>query len=701
MARPLVLLSALLFPVLPLIAADTELVDGFVEERVVQGITGAVALTVCPDGRILICEQTGALRVVKAGLLLPEPFVTLEVDSTWERGLLGVALDPGFPERPYVYLHSVPSKPYPHHRISRFTAKGDVADPGSEKILFEGEDQGTVKSPVPWGHQGGALHFGPDGKLYFGLGDQRTGAPAQALDSLLGKMLRINPDGTIPEDNPFAGRTKGPFRAIWAVGLRNPFAFAFHPASGRMFINDVGESSWEEIDEGVAGANYGWPQSEGPTADPAFRGPIHSYGRGIGQSITGGVFYTGTQFPAAYRDKYFFMDFEAHWIHVLDPDHPETAAPFAAHLVRPVDLAVGPDGCLYVLQRNAWVKDDKFRPGTGFLTRIRHVPGAVSTARKVESVPIVPRGGAALKVRTTPDGLPKLLSETGIFASLRSLEPVAGIVPYEVNSPLWSDGASKRRWMALPENRQIGFSARGDWSFPAGTLFIKHFELGRKLETRLLVVDGSGGGYGVTYRWRADQSDAELLDGAQTENLGRQSWTYPSRADCLACHTVNSGFVLGVKTRQLNRPLAAPGNQIWDWSEKGYFIARLKESYLAGYDHLSAIGDESAPLEARARSYLDSNCSGCHRPGGTQSRIDLRFDIPPSQQNVIDAPPTGASLEVPDAKVVTPGDPLRSNLYLRMKRRHDVFRMPPLASAIPDEAALRAIEEWIRGMKKP
>ncbi|HLY12445.1 MAG TPA: PQQ-dependent sugar dehydrogenase [Planctomycetota bacterium] len=701
MARRLLLAAALAVGALPLRAADADLLDGFVEENVASGITGAVALAIAPDGRIFICEQTGSLRVVKAGLLLPDPFVTLDVDSRWERGLIGVTLDPRFPEQPYVYVHSVPAKPYPHHRISRFTAAGDVAEAGSEKILFEGEDQGKVASPVPWGHQGGALHFGPDGKLYFGFGDQRTGAPAQALDSFLGKMLRINADGSIPDDNPFQGKTTGPFRAIWAIGLRNPFAFAFHPSSGRMLINDVGESTWEEIDEGVAGSNYGWPQSEGPTTDPAFRAPIHAYGRGVGRSITGGVFYTATQFPAAYRDKYFFMDFEDHWIRVLDLDHPQTAPIFARHLVRPVDLAVGPDGCLYVLHRNAWVKDEKFKPNTGFLTRIRHVPGAVSHAKAVASVPVVLRGGKTLAVRTTPDGLPKLLSQTGIFASLETLEPVPGIVPYEVNSPLWSDGASKRRWMALPENGRIGFSAKGDWTFPAGTLFIKHFDLGRRLETRLLVVDGSGGGYGVTYRWRADRSDAELLERSETEHLGSQTWTYPGRTDCLACHTVTSGFVLGVKTRQLNRPLASTGNQIWDWSEAGYFVTRLKESYLATYDRLSALGDETASLDARARSYLDSNCSGCHRPGGTQSRIDTRFDIPPALQNLIDAPLGGVNLDVPDSKIIVPGDPAKSSITLRMKRRHDAFKMPPLASAIVDDAALGVLEAWIRGMKKP
>jgi uncharacterized repeat protein (TIGR03806 family) len=682
-------------------AADAELVDGFVEEKVAQGITGAVAMAIAPDGRIFVCEQTGALRIVKGGTLLPEPFVSIAVDSYWERGLIGVALDPHFPAQPYVYVHSVPAQPFPHHRISRFTAKGDVAEAESEKILFEGDDQRKAVSPIPAGHQGGALHFGLDGKLYFGIGDQRTGAPSQALDSILGKMLRINPDGTIPEDNPFYSKTEGRCRAIWAIGLRNPFAFAFHPVSGRMLINDVGESTWEEIDEGVAGANYGWPKSEGPTNDPAFRGPIHAYGRGVGRSITGGVFYTASQFPAAFRDKYFFTDFENHWIHVLDPDDPKSVTPFAKNLVRPVDLSVGPDGLLYVLHRNAWVKDDKFKPSTGFITRIRHVPGAVSNARKVAPVPVTLRGGVKLNVRTIPEGLPKLLSETGIFSSLQTLTPVAGITPYEVNSPLWSDGASKRRWIAMPENGRIGFAARGEWSFPAGTLFIKHFELGRRLETRLLVVDGTGGGYGVTYRWRADGSDAELLAEAATEDLGKQTWSFPSRQDCLACHTVNSGFVLGVKTRQLNRPLATTGNQLWEWSENTFFIARLKESYLATYDRLAPIGDATASLDHRVRSYLDSNCSNCHRPGGTQSRIDTRYDIPSDMQHLIDAPPTGANLDVPDSKVVLPGDPAKSSLYLRMKRRHDVFKMPPLASSIPDVEALAAVEEWIRTLKKP
>jgi glucose/arabinose dehydrogenase len=284
--------------------------------------------------------------------------------------LIGVTVDPGFAQNNFIYVTYVAREPFPHHCISRFTAAADIALPGSERILLEGDDQTKLGGVVSNGHQGGAIHFGKDGKLYIALGEQTAGAPAQAMDSLLGKLLRINPDGSIPDDNPFYRQTKGKYRAIWALGLRNPFTFAVQPETGRIMINDVGQSAWEEIDEGFAGGNYGWPASEGPTTDPRFRGPVHHYPVA---SVAGGAFCptaSSKGFPAPYRGRYFFADFVNGWIKTLDPDHPAQVEEFASGLSRPVDMGFGPDGSLYVLLRDAWVIDDNFRGGTGSLLKI-------------------------------------------------------------------------------------------------------------------------------------------------------------------------------------------------------------------------------------------------------------------------------------------------------------------------------------------
>jgi putative heme-binding domain-containing protein len=353
---------------------------GFTQTRVAGGLTGATALAIAADGRAFVCEQTGALRVVREDRLLPEPFVTLDVDTQWERGLIGVALDPGFLANGYVYVNAVAAAPYPHHRIIRHVARGDVAAAGGVRVLLEGDDQRALGGKIPAGHQGGALHFGRDGKLYIAIGDQTAGQPAQRLDSFQGKLLRINADGSIPADNPFFARARGKYRAIWALGLRNPFTFAIQPGTGRLFINDVGQNAWEEIDEGFAGANYGWPAAEGASSDPGFLAPIHTYKVA---SIAGGAFCPAASpgagsFPAEYQGKYFFMDFVQGWIKVLDPDHPAEVSTFATGLNRPVDLAFAPDGSLYVLLRDAWVIDDKFRPYTGSLLKIRAALGVQS-----------------------------------------------------------------------------------------------------------------------------------------------------------------------------------------------------------------------------------------------------------------------------------------------------------------------------------
>jgi uncharacterized repeat protein (TIGR03806 family) len=876
--------------VLPGPVPAVQLPAGFSERVVVTGITGATAMEIAPNGLIFICEQTGSLRVVKDGQLLPRPFLTVTVDSSWERGLLGLAFDPDFARNQFVYVNYIPPKPYPHHRVSRFTADGDTAVPGSEVVLFEGDDQNQLGGGVKNGHQGGALHFGPDGKLYLAIGDQTAGEPAQSLKTLQGKVLRLNSDGSIPADNPFYNRTTGKYRAIWALGCRNPFTFAFQPGTGRMFINDVGGAN-EEINEGAAGANYGWPTADhGPTADRRYRGPIYWYKE---SSIAGGAFYDPpvSQFPPQYAGKYFFGDFKVGWIKVLDPDHPNRVTDFATGLGERtiVDIKLGPDGSLYYLDRNAWVNDKDFRPNTGRLHQVRYtgnrtppgivtdpvnrsvaqgkavtfrvkaagtaplayqwlrndrpIPGARSATYELPIVGeiengaqfscrvsnafgnvtssqatlivkspnptappwISPRPGRytgpitvrlstellpgtihyttdgsepgeqsavyrqpfavtatvtvklrsiregrptgpvrvarfsvegtkpyglpyaeparTVKMPLSPENVPSLLSQTGVFASLADLRPNPGVIPYDVTVPLWSDGAAKQRWIVLPPGERIGFAATGEWLFPAGTVFVKHFELAtdashpeqhKRLETRLLVVDETGNGYGVTYRWRPDGRDAVLLLDSQTEKLTvrtpqgprTQEWYYPSRADCLACHTPAAKFVLGVKTRQLNRTYTYPGthitdNQLRTWNYLGLFDPPMDERQIPAYHRLVAPREERATLEDRVRSYLDANCAHCHRPGNpVRAALDVRYETPLGEQGLLSAPTVSDSLGLRDPRVIAPGDLRRSMLFDRLTRA-DHYKMPPLARNVRDEQALDILRQWINSLPKP
>ncbi len=302
------------------------------------------------DGRWFICQQTGQLRIVENGALVATPALSLTVDTDGERGLLGVALDPAFDTNHYIYVYyTVPGIPL-HNRVSRFTMNGNIGDPTSQLILFD------LDSLVANNHNGGAIHFGSDGKLYFAAGENNTPSNAQTLTNVLGKILRINSDGSIPADNPFYGTTTGSNRAIWAYGLRNPYTFAFHPQNGRMFINDVGQSAWEEVNDGIAGSNYGWPVTEGATNNPLYRSPLFTYGHSgsyvaTGCAITGSTFNAGNQFPVSYANRYFFADYCNGWIRSLDPASPSTSTMFATGISFPVDVHMGIDGCLYYLSR--------------------------------------------------------------------------------------------------------------------------------------------------------------------------------------------------------------------------------------------------------------------------------------------------------------------------------------------------------------
>jgi glucose/arabinose dehydrogenase len=336
----------------PLVNAAT-VPAGFTDAVVASGLNNPSAMALAPDGRIFVCQQGGALRVIKNGVLLATPFLTVPVDSTGERGLLGVAFDPNFVSNQLIYIYYTATTPTIHNRISRFTASGDVALAGSETIIMDMPNLSTATN-----HNGGAIHFGPDGLLYVAVGDNANGANAQTLSTRLGKMLRITSTGGIPTNNPFFNTATGDNRAIWALGVRNPFTFSFQNGTGRMFINDVGQNTWEEINDGIAGSNYGWPNCEGfcNPPNPSFRDPIFAYQNDANTcAITGGAFYNPTinQFPAQFVGSYFFADFCGGWIRRLDPANGNAVTDFATGISLPVDLQVSPDGFLYYLARGA------------------------------------------------------------------------------------------------------------------------------------------------------------------------------------------------------------------------------------------------------------------------------------------------------------------------------------------------------------
>ena len=349
---------------LPIGAAQgaVELPPGFTDSSppVVSGLTDPMDMEFAPDGRLFVAEQAGRVRIAKPdGTLATFLNISTKVDSTGPRGLQALTFDPSFSSNRYVYLHytrKATSTTPVHNRIVRVTANanGTKMVSGSEKLILRLNNQSADQ------HHGGAIDFGPtDGKLYIVTGDNQTPPKAQQLNNLFGKMLRINKDGTIPTTNPFYTTASGNNRAIWALGLRNPFKFAFQPSTDTIFINDPGEDSWEEINEGAAGANYGWPVHEGVAKDPPYVDPIFHYGpepspTGCAMAITGGAFYNPTplQFPKEYEGDYFFADYCHDWIRKLDASTREVSD-FASGIDKPIDLEVSEKGELYYLSRGS------------------------------------------------------------------------------------------------------------------------------------------------------------------------------------------------------------------------------------------------------------------------------------------------------------------------------------------------------------
>jgi glucose/arabinose dehydrogenase len=351
--RLLVTNFLLVFLLISVGAFAQSLPSGFQRQQAASGLSSPTALEVAPDGRIFICQQGGTLRIFKNGALLATPFLTKSVHSSGERGLIGIALDPNFSSNGYVYIYfTLPDGS--RNRISRVTANGDVMQANSEVTVLNLDPLSSATN-----HNGGGMVFGADGKLYVGVGDNANSNNAQSLDTYHGKLLRINADGSIPAGNPYTTGSEQR-RRVWSHGLRNPFTLDVQPGTGKIFVNDVGQSSWEEVNDATAsGKNFGWPMREGYSTD--FDSPIYAYGRGssdgVGCSIAGGTFFnpTTTNWPAQYVGKYFFLDYCSSWINYLTINSiPAPRSAFGTNLGGSVvGLEVGTDGNLYYLSRGA------------------------------------------------------------------------------------------------------------------------------------------------------------------------------------------------------------------------------------------------------------------------------------------------------------------------------------------------------------
>lgn len=669
--------------------------DGLGEVQVQEAFPGLtfqrpVFIGSPPDAveRFYVAEQDGVIRSFerKADAGKVRVFLDLKdrvLAGHVEEGLLGVAFHPEFRRNGMVYVAYTADKPA-RIVVSRFTAPGSraFARQGSEQVVL------TERKPAG-GNNGGWLAFGPEGMLYVSLGDGgKEGDPdgnAQNLGSRLGKILRLDVGEkkafSVPSDNPFL-EVAGARPEIWALGFRNARRFSFDPLSGDLWAGDIGVNAVEELDLVARGGNYGWNLREGrqvfkagavvgSVADPVLEIP-HADGR----FITGGVVYRGQKLHGL-AGAYLYGDQETGNLWALRWD---------GNLVKENRL----------LARG--VRVTAFGTDTAGEVLLTASDGKVYT--------LAPGPESA----TTPK-FPDRLSETGIFTDLAKLTPHPSLVPYEVNVPLWSDGAFKTRWIMLPGQERIRVLADGRFEFPRGTLFVKNFhhgdpaQGGRRLETRLFV-NGEQGWAGYTYVWNDEQTDALLLDGRATRSLAGTgehegatiTWTFPSRSDCMSCHTEVAGRVLGFTALQLDGVppgSALSANQLVRLVNLGLFQEQLAPSG-KGFPQWTS---EAGATEAGLRAYLDANCAMCHQPGGPgNANIDLRWGTPLAKTNLVDRRPGQWDLGVTGARLLLPGSPERSLLLLRMQRT-DERSMPIVGHNRPDELAITRLEAWIKGLK--
>ena len=705
---------------------------------------------VCPipdqSGRMAVIERAGRIQVfsaqgAEAGNAKTQVWLdisdrTMQVQRRAEDGLLGLAFHPHFtdpqsPQRGWIFVrYTANVGGQRSNRLSRFIVPdgSDRPDPKSEKILIELPEQTCI-------HKGGAAAFGPDGFLYttFGTdGSTFPGEHAQRIDqSLWAGVLRIDVDCQggeishpplrqpeigktagyfIPNDNPFVGKPRA-MEEFYSIGFRNPWRMSIDPKTGLVWVGDVGDRQREEIDICSKGSNHQWDYMEGtlPTrtyASDAPERPTQPIGRetppifeyqheGLLHCVIGGYVYRGKKFPELVG-KYVYADQCGRIFALTVDDHQHFVKNELIAAIRDPGMGVSSMG--------------QDADGELYLCCIYHLAMPGSYILRLDRA-----------VERADGQFPKKLSATGLFNDTKSLTPNPALISYEVNVPLWSDRAEKQRWIGLPSAQKIDGDRSGRWSFPKGTVFVKHFELPldernksdgvsvptRRVETRVLVCDDRGGVFGATYRWNEDQSDADLVTSAATEEISyldedghpqTQIWSYPGRIDCQACHNDTAGGVLGFNARQLNREVVSDGlsdDQMYRFSRAGMFAFDCSRSDLTKMPKLHGLADVTVGLEERVRSYLDANCSHCHQPGSRYGLWDGRIETPLYAQKIVGGRAITHTDKNPNAVVVQPGDLSNSFLYTRLSSTEPHLRMPALAHGVVDQQAVELVRQWI------
>ncbi len=680
-----------------------------------------VSLVTAPGSdRLFVMELRGKIYSFDPEAKNPQPELFADLATAVEgfRRAYGIAFHPRFAENRQVFLCYVLDENNPDgSRVSRFRVTGGENDTAPQLVANSEE---VILTWFSGGHNGGCLKFGPDGYLYISTGDGSSPFPpdnkntGQDISDLLASILRIDVDRAsdgnkyaIPADNPFVNEPQARGE-VWAYGLRNPWRMAFDAATGDLWVGDVGWEMWEMIYRVQRGGNYGWSLVEaeqvvhrererGPTP---ILPPTAAHDHTESRSITGGQVYRGERLKNL-QGAYVYGDYVTGKIWGLKHDGKQVA--WQQELLDSSEdiICFGLDtqGELYVVSYNGAIH--------------RLIPNPQTEANAA---------------------FPKKLSETGLFSDLRTHALAPGVLPYQVNAPLWSDGVDAFRFIGVPglgklgihqtHNEQVG-NIKGAWDFPPDTVLGKtYYAPGRDwaspyrfIETQILHRDGDTW-KAYNYIWNKDHTDAALAGTeastsviqiprgpSSTSGYKSQTWRHASRSECILCHTTRAGTIHGFVPEQLDREFAPleggdpspENNQLVEFASLGLFEQPVPEDHPVLVDPY----DNNADLDARARSYLHVNCGHCHRRGGGgTAAFDVRYTMPLAKANLLNARPTQGTFEIHAAALVAPGDPYRSLLHYRMAKLGR-GRMPHFGSTVVDEAGVKLMHDWIASLKNP